>query len=61
MQCVEIKAGQTVTRDALKGLLYFSKLAQGVETAYLVYGGDESYVRQDVRVTAWRDLPGAGP
>jgi hypothetical protein len=58
---VEIKAGQTVTRDALKGLLYFSKLAQGVETAYLVYGGDESYVRQDVRVTSWSDLHVTGP
>ena len=58
---VEIKAGQTVTRDALKGLVYFSKLAQGVETAYLVYGGDESYVRQDVRVTSWRDLHVTGP
>jgi hypothetical protein len=44
--------------NALKGLTYFSKLAQGVESAYLIYGGDESYVRQDIQVTAWRDLPG---
>jgi predicted AAA+ superfamily ATPase len=53
---MEIKAGQTVSQDAFKGLTNFSKLAGSVDAAYLFYGGDESYTRQSVHVTSWRDV-----
>jgi len=57
---VEIKSGQTISRDAFKGLDYFNKLAGGTDSTYLIYGGDESYTRQSVRVTSWRDIGGIG-
>jgi hypothetical protein len=58
---LEIKSGQTVSRDAFKGLDYFNKLSGGTDSGHLVYGGDESYIRQSVRVTAWRDIGGFAP
>jgi hypothetical protein len=57
---VEIKSGQTISRDAFKGLDYFTKLSDGTDSTYLIYGGDESYTRQSVRVTSWRDIGGIG-
>ncbi len=58
---VEIKSGQTISRrDAFKGLDYFNKLSGGADSNYLIYGGDESYIRQSVRVTSWRDIGGIG-
>ena len=53
---VEIKSGQTVSRDAFKGLDYFNKLSGGDDASHLIYGGDESYTRQSVQVTSWRDV-----
>ncbi len=58
---MEAKSGQTVSQDAFKGLAYFSKLAEDMDSAYLFYGGDESYVRQSVQVTAWRDMAAVHP
>ena len=57
---VEIKSGQTISRDAFKGLDYFNKLSGGTDSTCLIYGGDESYTRQSVRVTSWRDIGGIG-
>ena len=57
---VEIKSGQTISRDAFKGLDYFNKLSGGTDSTYLIAGGDESYTRQSVRVTSWRDIGGIG-
>ena len=55
---MEIKSGQTISRDVFKGLDYFNKLSGGTDSTYLIYGGDESYTRQSVRVTSWRDIGG---
>jgi predicted AAA+ superfamily ATPase len=54
---VEIKSGQTITPDFFKGLKRWRDLAQD-ETgpAWLVYGGDVSQERQDVRILSWQDL-----
>jgi len=57
---VEIKSGQTISRDVFKGLNYFEKLSGGTDSTYLIYGGDESYTRQSVRVTSWRNIGGIG-
>jgi len=57
---VEIKSGQTISRDVFKGLDYFTKLSGGTDSTYLIYGGDESYTRQSVRVTSWQDIGGIG-
>lgn len=58
---VEIKSGQTISRDAFKGLDYFNKLSGGADSTHLIYGGDESYTRQSVRVTSWRAIGGIAP
>ena len=54
---VEIKSGQTVSRDFFKGLRYWRKLLGDPSApAALVYGGDRSFRRGDVTVYRWSDL-----
>ncbi len=54
---VEIKSGQTVSRDFFKGLRYWRKLlGDSSAPAALVYGGDRSFRRGDVTVYRWSDL-----
>jgi predicted AAA+ superfamily ATPase len=51
---LEIKAGQTVATDFLKGIRFWKKLSSDIEKrAALVYGGDKSYIRSDTYVCAW--------
>jgi len=51
---IEIKAGQTVTKDYFKGLRFWKKLSDDIEqSAALVYGGSTSYVRSDTYVYPW--------
>ena len=54
---VEIKSGQTVAGDMLKGLLKWGELA-GAPTGdpWLVFGGEGDYLRRGVRVMGWRAL-----
>jgi len=57
---VEIKSGQTVSRDFFKGLKYFSKLTETAMKPWLVYGGDSTFKQQGILVTSWRDLTRVG-
>ena len=52
------KSGQTVASDFFKGIRYFKKLSADIRHSNVVYGGDESYTRENTRVISWRDLPG---
>jgi predicted AAA+ superfamily ATPase len=54
---VEIKSGQTVAGDMLKGLLKWQDLA-GAPTGdpWLVFGGEGDHLRRGVRVMGWRAL-----
>ncbi|MEE4606172.1 MAG: ATP-binding protein [Desulfobacteraceae bacterium] len=54
---LEIKSGQTITRDYFKGLKYWSKISQtpGKE-AYLVYGGSMDQKRGEGNVLGWRSF-----
>ena len=54
---LEIKSGQTISKDFFKGLLYWSKIS-GIKTAdtYLVYGGDQSQERKDGIVKGWNSF-----
>ena len=70
---VEIKSGQTVAGDMLRGLLKWRDLAgEPTGEPWLVFGGEGESVRRDVRVMGWRALlnclealqaagPGEGP
>lgn len=56
---IEIKSGATFVPDWLKSLRAWRVLARDeVGTQTLVYGGDESYERDGVRVVSWRDVDG---
>jgi predicted AAA+ superfamily ATPase len=51
---VEIKSGQTVARDMLDGLLWWSRQAgQDPGLGTLVHGGKESYERNGIAVRPW--------
>ena len=57
LQPVEIKSGQTVTRDYIKAGQASARFA-GDEALppWLIYGGNESYERSGLRVIGWRDM-----
>lgn len=57
LQPVEIKSGQTVTRDYMRAGQASARFA-GDEALppWLIYGGDESYERSGLRVIGWRDI-----
>lgn len=54
---IEIKSGQTITSEALKGLQKWQNLA-GTKAgrAWLIYGGEESQKRQTAHVVSWQQL-----
>lgn len=51
---VEIKSGATVASDFFKGLRYWRTIAPDPRRGALVYGGGESYLRDDTAVLSWR-------
>lgn len=51
---IEIKSGRTISGDMLNSLRWWCDLAgQPLETATLVYGGDESYTRRGILIRPW--------
>lgn len=53
---VEIKSGQTIASDMLKGLQKWRAIARTpIGQPWLVFGGDGEYSRQDVMVMGWRE------
>ena len=63
LQPVEIKSGQTITRDYIRAGLASARFA-GAEALppWLIYGGQDSYERSGLRVIGWRDIsPAAVP
>ncbi|MDP2752644.1 MAG: ATP-binding protein [Rhodocyclaceae bacterium] len=57
LQIIEIKSGQTVTPDYIRAGQKSARFA-GLEALppWLIYGGDESYLRSGLRVIGWRDI-----
>ena len=49
---VEIKSGQTVSGDMMRGLDYWCKL-DGTNTGMLIYGGSGNYTRSGIQVRSW--------
>jgi len=54
---IEVKSGQTISSKFFKNLNAFASLSNEVQDSFLIYGGDESYLRQGIQVTSWKDLP----
>lgn len=54
---VEVKSGATVAGDFLDALRYWRRLVgDDAAPAALVYGGDDSFMRDGVAVRSWRNL-----
>lgn len=54
---IEVKSGETIKSDHFKGLEFYRKLAGSMsERPALVYGGEESYIRNDNQVLSWQNL-----
>jgi predicted AAA+ superfamily ATPase len=59
LQPIEIKSGATFVNDWLVAAQKFTKFAKDEALpATIVYGGDDSYLRQGAQVVAWRDIGG---
>ncbi|RJP78479.1 MAG: ATP-binding protein [Desulfobacteraceae bacterium] len=56
VKAIEIKSGQTVAEDFFKGLLYFAKLHGKELESHIIYGGNQTYKRNQVKVVGWKDL-----
>jgi hypothetical protein len=55
LTAIEVKSGQTFSSDFLKGLKYWRSLpGNDNDSAAVIYGGDDSYTRQDTSVMSWR-------
>ena len=55
---IEVKSGKTVASDWFTGLKNWKTFAgDRAETGMLVYGGDDTYKREDIMVTSWNKLP----
>ena len=50
---VEIKSGLTINSDFFKQLKFWKKLT-GLNKAYLIYGGDDNYRRENINIRSWR-------
>lgn len=50
---LEVKAGRTISSDAFQGLRFFAGLKGVRADSVLVHGGDESSLREGVRVRTW--------
>jgi hypothetical protein len=60
LQPAEIKSGQSVTVDYIRAGQKSGRFAgDEAEVPWLIYGGDQSYLRSGVGVIGWRDLPRA--
>jgi len=53
---IEIKSGMTVNTDFFKGLKFYESLSKDAGESHLVYGGDKSYIREDINVISWKDI-----
>ncbi|NTV06317.1 MAG: ATP-binding protein [Chlorobiaceae bacterium] len=56
LQPVEIKSGRTITGDSIRAGLRAARFAsEEALQPWLIYGGDDSYVRNGVTIMSWRD------
>src|SRR3990170_4154645 len=54
---IEIKSGQTVTKDYFTGLKKWLSIAgTSAESPYVIYGGSESQKRSGIEVLPWQDI-----
>ena len=53
---LEIKSGKTLSSESTKNLKKYISLAKDkCASPTLIYGGEESYLRNDINITGWRE------
>ncbi len=59
LQPVEIKSGATFVADWLAAANKWATFAgDAAQSPWIIYGGSDSYVRENARVIGWRDIAG---
>lgn len=53
LTAVEIKSGRTVTEDYFASLTRWRRISGNSGKQYVVYGGDEQYIRSNVQLVPW--------
>jgi predicted AAA+ superfamily ATPase len=54
---IEVKSGQTLAPDFLKGINHWLQLAgESADKGWLVYGGSQNQTRQNIQVVSWQDM-----
>jgi hypothetical protein len=56
IQPIEIKSGQTIASDWFSAINKWQQLANSQRQAMLIYGGNESSLRQNVQCNAWNQI-----
>ncbi len=56
IQPIEIKSGQTIASDWFSAINKWQKLANSQRQAMLIYGGHESFLRQNVHCNSWNHI-----
>lgn len=51
---VEIKSASTINGDFFKGLEYWSKLSKIEDSSVIIYGGEDSHVRNKTKIVSWK-------
>ena len=54
IKSIEIKSSSTISSDFFKGLNYYKNLNQN-SNPFLIYGGNENYIRKEAQVVSWRN------
>ena len=57
LQASEIKSGATFAADWPNAAQRFARLAETPLPPWIIYGGKQSYTRENCRVIAWQELP----
>lgn len=53
---IEIKSGQTVTTDYMKGIKYWRKITQ-IEGGFVIYGGNTNQIRSnEIKIVSYKEM-----
>ena len=53
---LEIKSAQTIQSGLFEGFQWLADQKYDIRKSILVYGGDETYVRNNIQIVSWREL-----
>jgi len=53
---VEIKSGQTLARNFFRGLHHFRKMYPQTRNCFLIYGGNQARIQEEVKTVPWQEL-----